>query len=158
MASLIKKYKEKKKINFMEKTIAAQDLTIIKQQDNFNKLQALVREDNFLQLLDITSAYKGNTYNSYSAAVTEIANKYVGTAKWGVAQTGTIIDTRAAFIIGEGLNLSKVSAEGDEGKKELEWAEAFFEYNDIDQEIAQEFAKEAGKEVINLTPISFCMI
>ncbi|GAF73763.1 unnamed protein product, partial [marine sediment metagenome] len=35
---------------------------------------------------------------------------------------------------------------GDEPSPELEWVEKFFEYNDLDREVAQEFAKEAEIE------------
>ena len=105
MASLKKRYQEMKRVRFMERRIVAQDKTILKHLETYNKLQALVREDNFLQLTDVTTSYKGNQYNSYGAAIAEIDNKYNGTAKWGVAQTGIIVDTRAAFIIGEGIEV-----------------------------------------------------
>jgi len=106
------------------------------------KLQALVK-NNLLSLTEAKSSYVGNKYTSYSGAVEEINNKYVGTADWGVLQAGSIIDLRAAFIIGEGLEVVEVE-EGAEA--EVEWTKRFLEYNDLDQEIVQEFAKEAEIE------------
>jgi len=102
-----------------------------KLETQVKKLQALVKND----LLSLTSAqatYKGNKYTSYSSAVEEINNKYVGTADWGVLQTGSIVDLRA-----------------------IEWVKRFLEHNDLDQEMVQEFAKEAeieGKIALKLAP------
>jgi len=113
-----------------------------KLETQVKKLQALVKND----LLSLTSAqatYKGNKYTSYSSAVEEINNKYVGTADWGVLQTGSIVDLRAAFIIGEGIEVVPVT-EG--AKAEIEWVKRFLEHNDLDQEMVQEFAKEAEIE------------
>lgn len=95
--------------------------------------------------------YKSNYYPTYDQAVLEINNKYNGTADWGVVQTGNIIDLRAAFTIAEGIKL--MPAEKDEGEAELEFAEDFLKYNDLDKEIIQEFAKEAeieGKILVRL--------
>ena len=122
-----------------------------KLETQVKKLQALVKND----LLSLTSAqatYKGNKYTSYSSAVEEINNKYVGTADWGVLQTGSIVDLRAAFIIGEGIEVVPVT-EGAEA--EIEWVKRFLEHNDLDQEMVQEFAKEAeieGKIALKLAP------
>lgn len=94
---------------------------------------------------DDTGLYKGNEYRTYRKAVNAIDKKYNATAKWGVLQTGNIIDLRAAFIIARGI---KVSArdKGVDADKEIEWANAFLEYNDLDKEMVQEFAKEAEIE------------
>lgn len=47
-----------------------------------------------------------NTYRSYSAQVAETYRKYNGQAEWGSSQTRTVVDTRAAFIAGEGVSIS----------------------------------------------------
>lgn len=90
-------------------------------------------------------AYKGNEYRTYRKAVSAINRKYNGTAKWGVLQTGNIIDLRAAFIISRGI---KVMAREEvvDATKEIKWANDFLEYNDLDKEMVQEFAKEAEIE------------
>lgn len=115
------------------------------------RLQSLVKDD-ILSLQDRVKEYKGNKYSTYDEAVAEIDSKYKGTADWGSLQTGNIVDLRAAFIISEGIKVSKREPEAD---RELEWANAFLEYNDIDREMAQEFAKEAeieGKLALKLIP------
>ena len=90
-------------------------------------------------------AYKGNEYRTYRKAIHAINTKYNGTAKWGVLQTGNIVDLRAAFIISRGI---KVSARDKDkpADNEIAWAKLFLEYNDLDKEIVQEFAKEAELE------------
>lgn len=89
--------------------------------------------------------YKGNEYRTYRKAVAAINNKYNGTAKWGVLQTGNIIDLRAAFIISRGIKVSARDKEVD-ATNEIAWANAFLKYNDLDKEMVQEFAKEAEIE------------
>lgn len=89
--------------------------------------------------------YKGNEYRTYRKAVNAINSKYNGTAKWGVLQAGNIIDLRAAFIISRGIKVSARDKDVD-ATKEIEWAKAFLEYNDLDKEMVQEFAKEAEIE------------
>ena len=89
--------------------------------------------------------YKGNEYRTYRKAVNAINSKYNGTAKWGVLQTGNIIDLRAAFIISMGPKVSARDKDID-ATNEIKWAKAFFEYNDLDKEMVQEFAKEAEIE------------
>ncbi|MHA1225220.1 MAG: hypothetical protein ACTSPV_00590 [Candidatus Hodarchaeales archaeon] len=94
-------------------------------------------------MVEKSTAYKGNRYTSYSSAIQEIDRKYRGVADWGVLQTGIIIDLRAAFIIGEGINIIKKEKDAE---REFDWTQRFLEYNDLDGEVAQEFAKEAEIE------------
>jgi len=133
---------QKTKAKFMKYKMSAQKGRVTKLENQVSKLQHLMKDD-ILALTDAVSGYKGNAYPSYESAVAEIDRKYKGVADWGVLQTGSIIDLRAAFIIGDGLI---VSAEGEEAEKELEWVEEFLKYNDLDREVAQEFAKEAEIE------------
>lgn len=136
-------------VQLMRRRVASSKGAITKLQKSVYRLNHLVRDD-ILSLTEKTSRYKGNKYQSYKSAVAEINRKYNGEADWGVLQTGVIIDLRAAFIIGEGL---KVVKKADDAEKELEWANAFLEYNDLDKEVAQEYAKEAeieGKIAIKL--------
>ena len=94
---------------------------------------------------DDLGAYKGNEYRTYRKAIYAIDKKYNGTAKWGVLQTGNIIDLRAAFIIARGIKIS-VREKGAKAEREIKWARDFLEYNDLDKEMVQEFAKEAEIE------------
>ena len=94
--------------------------------------------------------YKGNSYQSYDKAVTEISRKYQGIADWGILQTGNVIDLRAAFIIGQGLKLTAKTEDADD---EMAFAQKFIEDNGLDHELAQDLAKEAeieGKMLIKL--------
>jgi len=90
--------------------------------------------------------YRGNAYPTYSEAVQEIAEKYEGTADWGVLQTGNIIDVRAAFISGGGLKVYPKDKRADPAEKEMEFIEAFLKYNNLDKEMVQEFAINAEIE------------
>jgi len=116
----------------------------------YKKLQATLK--GMLSRDSQSSTYKGNQYSTYGTAIAAIDEKYKGLADWGVLQTGSIIDLRAAFIIGEGLVYSKKP--GMDAKAELEWMDKFFRDNDFDNEMVQEYAKEAeieGKIAIKLT-------
>lgn len=137
-------------VQMMKYKVASQKGRITKLEHSVKRLVHLVKDD-ILTLQEKTTRYKGNKYTSYKSAVKEINKKYNGTADWGVLQTGSIIDLRAAFIIGEGLKIVK---KADDANAEYDWAQEFLEYNDLDQEVCQEFAKEAeieGKIAIKLT-------
>jgi len=136
-------------VQLMRRKVAGQKGRITKLEGQVHRLNHLVRDD-ILSLQEKARKYKGNEYTSYKSAVEEINRKYNATADWGVLQTGSIIDLRAAFIIGEGLKIVK---KADDADAEHEWAEKFLEYNDLDKEVVQEFAKEAeieGKLAIKL--------
>lgn len=133
---------QKTKAQFMRYKMSAQKGRVTKLENQVRSLQHLVRDD-ILSLVDSATGYTGNAYSTYGQAVAEIDRKYNGTADWGVMQTGSIIDLRAAFIIGDGI---KVSEKKEGAEREIEWTEKFLEYNDLDKEVAQEFAKEAEIE------------
>ena len=105
-------------------------------------LEELVSDD-ITTVISAEDKYKGNKYQTYSEAVNEIHSKYNGNADWGVLQTGNIIDTRSAFIIGQGIN---IIGDKKDAQKELDFIHEFFNFNDLDREGAQEFAKEAEIE------------
>ena len=136
-------------VQLMKRRVSSQKGQVTKLVKKVAELNHLIKDD-IVSLLDKSSVYTGNKYNSYKSAVDAISEKYNGTADWGVLQTGSIIDLRAAFIIGEG---PKVVKKVEDANKEVEWVEAFFKYNNIDNEVAQDFAKEAeieGKLAIKL--------
>ena len=142
-------FKDLANVQLMRRKVASQKGEITKIKNKVAELNHLIKDD-IVALVERTSTYRGNAYNSYKSAVDAISEKYNGTADWGVLQTGSIIDLRAAFIIGEG---PKVVKKVDDAGKEVEWVEKFFEYNNIDNEVAQEWSKEAeieGKLAIKL--------
>lgn len=116
------------------------------------KINEFLHKD-ILTLTETSSSYVGNEYRDYATAVQEISDKYTGQAAWGVIQTGAIIDLRAAFILGDGIKVVHRTATKAEAQAELDWAEAFLAYNALDEEMAQEIAKEAeieGKVALTL--------
>lgn len=159
IAKTFKKWtKDATNVQFMKYRVSSQKGQVTKLRKEVHQLQAFLRDD-ILLLGDAATTYKSNAYPTYDAAIAEINRKYNGTADWGVSQTGSIIDLRAAFIIGDGIkptikkrNEPKIEAKKGkvevviEGEKELEWVEKFLEYNDLDEEVAQAFAAEAEME------------
>ncbi|MFZ2148675.1 MAG: hypothetical protein WAV28_15780 [Sedimentisphaerales bacterium] len=122
------------------------------QVKKYKEVQELLVKD-ILTLREVTTAYKGNEYPEYASAVKAIADKYNNKADWGCTQTGTIVDLRAAFILGEGVRVVHTTQTRAEAKRELQWVTDFLDYNDLDGEMAQEIAKEAeieGKCAIRL--------
>ena len=96
-----------------------------------------------------TAVYSGNAFTSYQKIIDSAAKKYQAVDKWGCVQLGNIVDTRAAFIIGQGLSVSAVNENGGPGdakSKEMQFVRDFFEYNGLDREMAQELAKEGEIE------------
>ena len=142
--NIAKTLKDLANVQFMKYRVASQKGRVTKLEGQVHKLQHLVK-DNILSLLDATTGYKSNSYPTYESAVVEINRKYKGTADWGTLQTGSIIDLRAAFIIGDGITISEKEL-GEKPSMELEWVENFLKYNDLDREVVQEFAKEAEIE------------
>jgi len=98
-------------------------------------------------VLEEGGRYTGNRYKTYTMAVAAIARKYQSSDDWGCILTGNIIDLRATFIISQGVTvIPRKGISKDDVAKELEWANDFLEFNDLDKEIAQEYAKEAEIE------------
>jgi hypothetical protein len=105
-----------------------------------------------LSLSEQSRKYISNKYKNYESAVLEIENKYNATADWGVIQTGNIIDIRAAFIMSEGIKLTVPQGQPEESDA-MKFAIDFLDYNDLMEEVGQEFAKEAeieGKILLKL--------
>ena len=156
---IINTVKNMANVQMMKYKVASQKGRVTKLENEVHKLQALVRDD-ILTIKEAETKYVGNKYRTYDSAITEIDKKYNATADWGVMQTGTIIDLRAAFSIGEGIKVIQKGNEDEEKNKkeekdkEKKWIEAFLEYNDLDKEVIQEYAIEAeieGKLAIKLS-------
>jgi len=167
---IIKTIRNLANVQMMRYRVASQKGRVTRLENQVHKLQALVRDD-ILSLVEAETKYVGNKYRTYDSAIAEIDKKYNATADWGTIQTGTIIDLRAAFSIGDGIKVvqKKNKKEGSKKKedrnkedknkesedREKQWIEAFLEYNDLDKEVIQEYAIEAeieGKLAIKLSP------
>jgi len=123
-----------------------------KESAHNKEVQELLVKD-ILTLQETTHAYVGNDYQIYEDAVYAISEKYCGRAEWGALQTRSIIDLRSAFILGEGLRISHTTETRAEAERELQFADDFMSFNDLDGELDQEMAKEAeieGKIAIRL--------
>jgi len=109
---------------------------------------AKAREMLGIELSNLKSKrFKGNEYQDYGTAVKAIEDKYNSKAEWGCILTGNIVDLRAAFIIGQGLQV--VTTEGvsvKDAEAELKFVKDFFEFNKLDKEMPVELAKEAEIE------------
>jgi len=88
-------------------------------------------------------AYRGNPYPTYDGAVRALSAKYNNKADWGCLQTRNVVDIRAAFIIGQGVK--PFMKEKDKGK-ELEAIQIWMDEFNIDEEVPQDWAKEAEIE------------
>ncbi len=108
------------------------------------KAQAFVIDDVSTSSEERTT-YSGNSYRSYQKIIKALADKYQGRAEWGCQPTGSIVDVRAAFIIGDGVVVTPADPK-DEAAAEMAFIKAFFDYNDLDREMPQEFAKEGELE------------
>lgn len=106
---------------------------------------------NFLLMeVEQSRKYKGNPYMSYDSAIKELDKKYRGVAQWGNHLTQIIIDIRTAFIMGGGVKVT-----GDENSKEYKFIQDLIQLNDIDEEVAIDWAKEGeieGKFLARLFP------
>jgi len=99
---------------------------------------------------DSTSAlhYIGtpSKYSSYATQVTQLGKLYDGIAKWGCMVAKNIIDVRTAFSVGNGIDVKKREGFTGTAEKELRWVREFMKYNNLDEEMPQEYAKEAEIE------------
>lgn len=140
------------KVQAMKHKVSSQKGRFTKMENKLRKLEAFVQTD-ILSLTSEEGNYRGNNYQNYSEAIVAIEDKYNGTANWGTLQTGNIVDLRAVFVINEG---PKIVAKEKGADKEVDWANKFFEFNDIDKEVAQQYATEAeieGKIALKLSPV-----
>lgn len=99
---------------------------------------------------DSTTAlhYRGTPtkYSTYDKQVAALGKLYENTAEWGCMITKNIIDVRTAFSVGEGIDVKKREGFKGSADAELEWVEEFMQYNNLDEEMPMEYAKEAEIE------------
>ena len=92
------------------------------------------------------TSYIGNPYTTYDTQVTQLGKLYDNTADWGCMIAKNIIDMRTAFSVGGGIDVKKREGFKGSAEKELKWAEDFMQFNNLDEEMPQEYAKEAEIE------------
>lgn len=85
-------------------------------------------------------------YNSYDKQVAQLGKLYDNVAEWGCMVVKNIIDVRTAFSVGEGIDVKKREGYQGSAEAELAWVEEFMRFNNLDEEMPQEFAKEAEIE------------
>lgn len=85
-------------------------------------------------------------YNTYSKQVTQLGRLYDNTADWGCMIAKNVIDMRTAFSVGKGVRVVKHKDFKGDAEKELIWVKEFMRFNNLDEEMPQEWAKEAEIE------------
>jgi len=85
-------------------------------------------------------------YNTYRKQVLQLGYLYDNTANWGCMITKNIIDVRTAFSVGDGVRPIKRSTFKGSAERELSWVKEFMRVNNLDEEMPQEYAKEAEIE------------
>lgn len=97
---------------------------------------------------DVTQAYRGtpSKYSTYSQQITQLGNLYDNTADWGCMIAKNVIDMRTAFSVGKGVRVIKHKDFKGDAEKELIWVKEFMRFNNLDEEMPQEYAKEAEIE------------
>jgi len=85
-------------------------------------------------------------FSTYSKQVTEVGRMYDNIADWGCMIAKNVIDMRTAFSVGKGIRVIKHKNFKGDAIKELDWVKAFMRVNNLDEEMPQEYAKEAEIE------------
>ena len=91
------------------------------------------------------TATMGNPYPTYSAKAVELSAKYDGTATWGCQLAKSLVDVRAAFVIGRGVKTS-YKGKTEKDSRELDFIQEFIRLNNLDEEVPQNWATEAEIE------------
>ncbi len=92
-------------------------------------------------------------FNTYSKQVTQLGSLYDNVADWGCMIAKNVIDMRTAFSVGKGVRVIKHTEFEGDAEKELKWVKGFMRFNNLDEEMPQEYAKEAeieGKVLLRL--------
>lgn len=100
--------------------------------------------------------YVGNPYKTYSTQVQVLHNKYDLKDDWGCMTLKNIVDVRAAFMIGRGVQVVKRNGYKGKAERELAFIRDFINFNNIDEEAPQDWAvgtELEGKVLIRLVPV-----
>ena len=120
------------------------DQQIAELQTQVAHLQHLIVDDVSAAIDGSSSTVTGNDYKTYEAAVKALAKKYEGTADWGNQLTQNIVDVRAAFTMGSGVEIKVDDPEKFE--REAEFVESFAKHNGLDKDTPQDWAREGEIE------------
>jgi len=85
-------------------------------------------------------------YNTYAKQVKQLSLLYDNTAPWGCMIAKNVIDMRTAFTMGSGIKVIKRETFKGNAEKEISWVKEFMRFNNLDEEMPQEYAKEAEIE------------
>ena len=99
--------------------------------------------------------YTGNPYKTYSSQVNALNAKYNLKADWGCLTAKNIIDVRAAFMIGRGVQVVKRDGYKGDADRELTFIRDFINFNNIDEHAPQDWAvgtEIEGKVLLTLAP------
>lgn len=96
----------------------------------------------------VSSSHKGNAYTTYSSQVQQLSKMYDGTADWGNQIVANIIDSRTAFIVGNGVKLKYHGDSPGPPQETKEWlfADTFARVNDLYKRRPIDLATEAEIE------------
>jgi len=89
--------------------------------------------------------FPGNPYPTYEAQVTELDLKYRGQSRWGAQAVKNLVDTRTAFMVGDGVMVNAADDTADVSK-EIAFIRDFLRRNNLDREGVQDWAREAELE------------
>lgn len=84
------------------------------------------------------------TSSTYAERTALLGTQYDGTAEWGTPIARNVVDMRAAFILGAGVQVA--ARDGARADRELEFVQAFMKHNGFSEDTAQDWAKEAEIE------------
>ena len=105
---------------------------------------------------DVTNTqYRGSPYTTYLSQVQALSAKYSNTAAWGCLIAKNIVDVRAAFLIGAGIQVKQRESFVGDASRELDFLRRFIEFNKLDSSYPNELAKEGeieGRALLRLQP------
>ncbi len=102
--------------------------------------------------------YTGNPYKTYATQVKVLHSKYDLKDDWGCMTLKNIVDVRAAFMIGRGVQVIKRDGFKGDASRELSFIRDFINFNNIDEEAPQDWAvgtELEGKVLLRLVPVTF---
>ena len=99
--------------------------------------------------------YTGNPYPTYTEKVTALTRMYDGKKHWGNDVAKCVVDVRAAFLIGSGVQVIKTVGYAKSAERELKFIREFMKFNNLDEDAPQEWSKNSeieGKALVILKP------
>ncbi len=100
--------------------------------------------------------YQGNPYKSYADQVNVLHSKYNLRDDWGCMILKNVVDVRAAFMLGRGVQVVKRDGFAGDASRELAFIRDFINFNNIDEEAPQDWAvgtELEGKVLLRIIPV-----